>query len=71
MMDTAGESSQPKTTLKAYISKSLDREMNIFYIAAICDTDKDALLAELSGYNRDNLEKEVGEKYPGIDIENE
>lgn len=67
--DTAGEPAQLKTALKAYISASPDREMNTFYIAAICDEGKAEIIEELSDYDRDKLEKAVEKKYPGIEIE--
>jgi hypothetical protein len=63
--------SDAAAALKAYISESPDREMNIFYIAAICDENKAEIVEELSGYDRDALAAEVEKKYPGIEIENE
>ena len=57
------------TALKAYISESKDREGNVFYIAAICDDEKDELLEEISGYSVDALEKDVLRQYPEIEIE--
>jgi hypothetical protein len=56
-------------TLTAYIAESRDREMNTLYEASICDDEDDTLLAETSGYDRENLIAEVLRKYPGIKIE--
>lgn len=69
--DKAGESAQRRAVLKAYISESLDREMNTFFIAAICDEEKAEIIEELSDYGREELEKAVGKKYPGIVIESD
>lgn len=69
LLDKRKPSMSPQ--LKAYISASKDRELNTFYIAAICDTERDVMLTELSNYHRKALEKEIEEKYPGIEIENE
>lgn len=60
-----------RNALTAYISESQDREGNIFYVAAICDDEKDELVRELSGYSIDALEKDVLREYPGIKIETE
>ncbi len=71
MIDKAEESAQPKTVFKAYISESPDREMNTFFIASICDEERSEIVEELSDYDREELEKAVEEKYPGIEIEND
>lgn len=61
---------QKNERLTAYIGESRDREMNTFYEASICDDHEDALIAEISGYDRDKLTEEVLRQYPGIKIEN-
>lgn len=61
---------QEKPHLVAYISESQDREGNTFYIAAICDDEKDEIVEELSDYARSDLEREVRQRYPEIDLEN-
>jgi hypothetical protein len=53
----------------AYVTKSQDREGNLLYLAAICDSEKDELIKEFSGYDRIELEKDVLRHYPGIEIE--
>ena len=70
MTDRVGGFEQPEAALKAYISKSPDREMNTFFTASICDEVKNEIIEEFTDYDRDELEKTVEKKYPGIDIEN-
>jgi hypothetical protein len=69
MLQQQSCSGRKGASLTAYISESKDREGNLFYIAAICDDEKDELLEELSGYSRDALEKDVHQQYPDIAIE--
>lgn len=58
-----------KKSLTAYISEERDREMNTFFLAAICDDVNDILLKEESDYDRDALIENVERIYPGIKIE--
>lgn len=70
LKEKPGLSTEEEKSLTAYITDSQDREGNVLYIAAICDNKKNELIEELSGYTRDELEKEVLQHYPGIEIEN-
>ena len=56
-------------SLTAYVAESRDREMNTFYLASICDDEQDILIAETSGYDREQLIEEVMKNYPKIKIE--
>jgi hypothetical protein len=60
---------QEKPHLVAYISESRDREGNTFYVAAICAEEKNEIIEELSDYARPDLEREVRQRYPEIDLE--
>jgi len=66
----AASQNQKNEKLTAYIGESRDREMNTFYDASICDDEEDALIAEVSGYDRDKLIDEVLRQYPGTKIQN-
>lgn len=61
---------QEKSELTAFISESRDRESNTFYKAAICDNARNEIIKELSDYDREELEKEVLQQFPEIEIEN-
>jgi hypothetical protein len=58
-------------SLTAFVSESQDRESNTFFVASICDNDKDEIIKELNDYDREELEKEVLKQYPDIEIEND
>lgn len=60
---------QDNAALTAYISEERDREMNTFFLAAICDDAEESLISEVSDYDRDNLIEQVSRKFPGIKIE--
>jgi hypothetical protein len=62
---------RPSKELTAYISETRDREMNTMFLASICDDKEESVIAESSGYDRDDLVLELEKKYPGIKIENE
>jgi hypothetical protein len=68
--DNKFDSAQEKTAVTAFISESRDRESNKFYRAAICDNEKNEIIKELSDYDREELEKEVLQQFPNIEIEN-
>ena len=70
MLQDKADYGQEKTALTAFISESRDRESNTFYIAAICDNEKNEIIKELSDYDREELEKEVLQQFPEIEIEN-
>jgi hypothetical protein len=70
MLQDKPDYGRKKQALIAYISESRDREGNTFYEAAICDNDKDEIVKELSDYDREELEKEVLQQFPEIEIEN-
>ena len=70
MLQDKSDSGREKTALTAFISESRDRESNTFYIAAICDNDKNEVIKELNDYDREKLEKEVLKQFPEIEIEN-
>jgi hypothetical protein len=70
MLQDKADYGREKRTLVAYISESPDREGNTFYTADICDEEKNEIIKELSDYSRDDLEKEVLQQYPGVEIEN-
>ena len=57
-------------SLIAYISEERDREMNTFFLASICDDTENAIIKEMSGYDRGGLVEELLREYPGIKIEN-
>lgn len=57
MLQDKADYGQEKTALTAFISESRDRESNTFYIAAICDSEKNEIIKELSDYDREELEK--------------
>ncbi len=57
-------------SLIAYISEERDREMNTFFLASICDDTENAVIKEVSDYDRGCLVEELLREYPGIKIEN-
>jgi hypothetical protein len=70
MLQDKPDYGRTKQRLIAYITDSQDREGNTFYEAAICDNYKDEIVKELSDYDRKELEKEVLQQFPDIEIEN-
>ena len=44
MLQDKTDYGQVKTALTAYISESRDRESNTFYIASICDNEKNEMI---------------------------
>jgi hypothetical protein len=70
LKDKVGYRKETASGLTAYISKTRNREDTTFYEASICDDEKAEIIAELAGYSRGELLKEVRKNYPGIKIEN-
>jgi hypothetical protein len=70
MLQDKPDYGRKKQALIAYIAELRDREGNTFYEASICDNDKDEIVKELSDYDRTELEKEVLQQFPEIEIEN-
>lgn len=57
-------------SLTAYVSEERDREMNTFFLVSICDDDANAIIKEISGYDRNLLIEELLREYPDIKVEN-